>query len=138
MALARALLTRPGLLLFDEPLGALDALTRIGMQDLVAALWQEQAFTALFITHDVEEAVVLADRIIVLKEGVVDLEVDVDLARPRRRTSPDFDRIKELVLERILRTKGQSTPRTIQAELAVKTDVASADVEHPLSPVACH
>ncbi len=115
VSLARALLTRPGLLLFDEPLGSLDALTRIVMQDLIATLWPEQAFTALFITHDVDEAIVLADRIVVLKDGVVDLEVDVDLPRPRARTSPGFDRIKELVLDRILRTRPEVLPRQLQA-----------------------
>jgi sulfonate transport system ATP-binding protein len=103
VALARALLARPRLLLFDEPLGALDALTRIGMQGLIERLWQEQAFTALLITHDVDEAIVLADRIVVLRSGVVDFELAVTLPRPRPRTGAAFDRIKELVLERILR-----------------------------------
>jgi sulfonate transport system ATP-binding protein len=139
VALARALLTQPGLLLFDEPLGALDALTRIGMQDLIATVWQEQAFTALLITHDVDEAIVLADRIVVLKEGVVDLEVDVDLARPRRRTSPGFDRIKELVLDRTLRTKSESPHGQAQPELEVNADPASANLEgSPPSPLAYH
>jgi sulfonate transport system ATP-binding protein len=110
VSLARALLTRPGLLLFDEPLGALDALTRIGMQSLIERAWQAQRFTALLITHDVDEAIVLADRIVVLKDGVVDLEVDVQLPRPRPRTGAAFDRIKELVLDRILR--GSEEPRT--------------------------
>lgn len=103
VSLARALLSRPGLLLFDEPLGALDALTRIEMQGLIERVWQEQRFTALLITHDVDEAIVLADRIVVLKDGVVDLEVEVGLPRPRPRTGAAFDRIKELVLDRILR-----------------------------------
>ena len=109
VSLARALLAKPGLLLFDEPLGALDALTRIGMQSLIERLWQEQAFTALLITHDVDEAIVLADRIVVLRAGVVDFEVEVPLPRPRPRTGPAFDHIKELVLDRILRgEEGQS------------------------------
>jgi sulfonate transport system ATP-binding protein len=94
-------------MLFDEPLGALDALTRIGMQGLIERLWLEQRFTALLITHDVDEAIVLADRIVVLKNGVADFEVEVRLPRPRPRTGAEFDRIKALVLGRILR--GEST-----------------------------
>ncbi len=109
VSLARALLPRPGLLLLDEPLGALDALTRINMQGLVERLWREQGFTAVLITHDVDEAVVLADRIVVLQGGVIDFQVEVSLPRPRPRTGPLFDRMKELVLGRILRG-GTSEP----------------------------
>jgi|SRR5580658_10514861 sulfonate transport system ATP-binding protein len=115
VSLARALLTHPGLLLFDEPLGALDALTRIGMQELIERLWLEQSFTALLITHDVDEAIVLADRVVVLKDGVVDLEVAVDLPRPRPRTGPAFDRIKEIVLYRILRGREERPAPRLEA-----------------------
>jgi sulfonate transport system ATP-binding protein len=69
VALARALASRPRLLLLDEPLGALDALTRLEMQDLIEALWQRQRFTALLVTHDAEEAVALADRVVVMEAG---------------------------------------------------------------------
>ena len=69
VALARALVHRPGLLLLDEPLGALDALTRIDMQQLIETLWRRDGFTSVLVTHDVGEAVALADRILVLDEG---------------------------------------------------------------------
>jgi sulfonate transport system ATP-binding protein len=121
VSLARALLTRPGLLLFDEPLGALDALTRIGMQGLIERLWQEQAFTALLITHDVDEAIVLADRVVVLKDGIIDFEVEVTLPRPRPRTGAAFDRIKELVLDRILREDA------VQPALAASPELERGD-----------
>lgn len=101
-ALARALLTRPPLLLLDEPLGALDALTRIEMQGLVERLWQEEGFTALLITHDVEEAVALADRVVIIQQGRIALEVPIELPRPRRHGSPEFARLKELILNQVM------------------------------------
>jgi len=123
VSLARALVARPSLLLFDEPLGALDALTRIGMQGLIERLWLEQAFTAVLITHDVDEAIVLADRIVVLRDGIVDLEVAVDLPRPRPRTGPAFDRIKEAVLDRILRGRDEApTPRPSPGQETFQTE----------------
>jgi len=102
VALARALLTAPELLLFDEPLGALDALTRIEMQALLERLWLEQKFTALFITHDVEEAVALADRVIVIESGTVTLDLPVNLPRPRNRESADFGAIKAEVRDQLM------------------------------------
>ena len=102
VALARALVSRPRLLLLDEPLGALDALTRLEMQRLIERLWQEQEFTAILVTHDVDEAVALADRIIVLEEGRIVQEVHVPLDRPRARSNRAFGRIEEEVLERLL------------------------------------
>ena len=88
VALARALVSHPRLLLLDEPLGALDALTRIEMQELIERVWQEKGFTAVVVTHDVSEAVALADRILMLDDGGVRLDVAVDLPRPRRRGDP--------------------------------------------------
>jgi sulfonate transport system ATP-binding protein len=98
VALARALLTRPPLLLLDEPLGALDALTRIEMQRLIERLWIEEGFTAVLITHDVEEAVALSDRVVVLAGGRIALEVTIDLPRPRSRVSHQFALLKETIL----------------------------------------
>lgn len=102
VALARALLTRPPLLLLDEPLGALDALTRIEMQALVERLWHEDGFTALLITHDVEEAVALADRVVVIQQGKIGLDVPIPLPRPRRHGSAEFAALKEQILNQVL------------------------------------
>ncbi|HLO87800.1 MAG TPA: ATP-binding cassette domain-containing protein [Nostocaceae cyanobacterium] len=102
VALARALVSQPRLLLLDEPLGALDALTRIEMQRLIEQLWQEQQFTSLLVTHDVEEAVALADRIILIDQGNIALDLPVKLPRPRDRSSEEFINIRETVLEKVL------------------------------------
>lgn len=102
VALARALVSQPQLLLLDEPLGALDALTRVEMQRLIQTLWQEQQFTAILVTHDVEEAVYLADRVLLLKDGKVDLDLSVPLSRPRHSGDAIFVDIKTRILERIL------------------------------------
>ena len=74
---------RPRLLLLDEPLGALDALTRIEMQRLIESVWRELRFTAVLVTHDVAEAVALADRVLLVEEGRITLDEPVALARPR-------------------------------------------------------
>lgn len=102
VALARALVSGPGLLALDEPLGALDALTRIGMQGLIERIWQQQGFTALLVTHDVAEAVALADRILVVDEGRIALDVRVDVPRPRRRGDPDLAALEGRILENLL------------------------------------
>jgi sulfonate transport system ATP-binding protein len=102
VALARALASRPPLLLLDEPLGALDALTRIEMQQLIEALWLEHRFTAILITHDVEEAIVLGDRVILIEGGEIALNFEIDLPRPRPRGSVEFAALKERILRRIL------------------------------------
>ncbi|MCZ7176296.1 ATP-binding cassette domain-containing protein, partial [Salmonella enterica] len=77
VALARALIHRPRLLLLDEPLGALDALTRIEMQGLIERLWQQHDFTVLLVTHDVSEAVTVADRVILIEQGEIGLDLQV-------------------------------------------------------------
>ncbi|AVA23763.1 ATP-binding cassette domain-containing protein [Rhizobium sp. NXC24] len=84
VALARALVSRPQILLLDEPFGALDALTRIDMHRLLEGIWADRGFTTVLITHDVAEAVALADRVVVLRQGTIALDIDVDLDRPRR------------------------------------------------------
>nr|WP_269913756.1 ATP-binding cassette domain-containing protein [Acinetobacter sp. HY1485] len=101
VALARALLHQPNVLLFDEPLGALDALTRLDMQQLIEHLWLEHQFTSVLVTHDVSEAVQLADRIILLDEGKIAKEFKVDLARPRVKNHAFFE-IEKTVLNSIL------------------------------------
>ena len=103
VALARALVHRPRLLLLDEPLGALDALTRIDMQNLIEDLWQRLRFTAVLVTHDVAEAVALADRVVLIEEGRIALDQRITLPRPRHRGSPAFARIEETILARVMR-----------------------------------
>jgi sulfonate transport system ATP-binding protein len=83
VALARALVREPDLLLLDEPFGALDALTRVKAQALVAELWQRHNCAVLLVTHDVEESLLLADRVLVMDGGGIAHEVSVDLPRPR-------------------------------------------------------
>lgn len=102
-ALARALSHQPQVLLLDEPLGALDALTRLEMQQLIEQLWQEQGFTAILVTHDVSEAVQLADRIILLEQGHIAAEFNVDIARPRIKNAA-FAQIEQRVLNAVLAT----------------------------------
>jgi sulfonate transport system ATP-binding protein len=102
VSLARALVTRPRLLLLDEPLGALDALTRIEMQRLIERLWREEGFTALLITHDVEEAVALSDRVVLLENGKITLDIAVELPRPRPRGSAAFATLKEYIISRVM------------------------------------
>ena len=102
VALARALVSRPRLLALDEPLGALDALTRIEMQRLLERVWRRERFTAILVTHDVAEAVALADRIVLIEQGAIALDVDVDLPRPRQRGSRAFGELEETILERLL------------------------------------
>jgi sulfonate transport system ATP-binding protein len=103
VSLARALVHRPRLLLLDEPLGALDALTRIEMQQLIERLWREHGFTALLVTHDVQEAVALADRVVLVEDGRVALDERVPLTRPRSHGDPAFAALEQRILHRVLR-----------------------------------
>lgn len=102
VALARSLVSRPGLLVLDEPLGALDALTRITMQKLVARVWRELGFTAVLVTHDVSEAVHLADRVIVLDQGRISLDLSIDAAHPRHHGAPELAELERKLLDAIL------------------------------------
>ena len=102
VALARALVSDPRVLAFDEPLGALDALTRISMQRLLERVWHDQAFTAILVTHDVSEAVALADRVLVIEDGRIAHDVAVDIPRPRRRGSADLAALEGSILRELL------------------------------------
>ena len=118
VALARALVHEPQLLLLDEPLGALDALTRIEMQQLIEAVWRARGFTGVLVTHDVDEAVALADRVVLIEDGRIVLDVPVDLPRPRQRGSAAFAGLVERVLRRVLQQPdpaGALAPATHQA-----------------------
>lgn len=100
-ALARALVNHPAVLLLDEPLGALDQFTRMRMQDEVLRLWQTHRTTMLLVTHDIDEAIYMSDRIVMLtpRPGRIDRVLNVDLARPRLRTDAEFLALRAMVLE---------------------------------------
>ncbi|MGJ4930831.1 ATP-binding cassette domain-containing protein [Bradyrhizobium sp. HKCCYLS2038] len=102
VALARALVSGPRLLAFDEPLGALDALTRIAMQRLLEGVWANQTFTAILVTHDVAEAVALADRVLVIEDGRIAEDITVGLARPRQRGSAGLAALEGSILAQLL------------------------------------
>jgi sulfonate transport system ATP-binding protein len=100
VAIARALVPRPEVLLLDEPFSALDAFTRTDLQDHLLDLWADAKPTLILVTHDVDESIVLADRVVVLcpRPGRIFDEIDVDLPRPRDRQSAAFDFVKRRVL----------------------------------------
>ncbi|XYP32419.1 ABC transporter ATP-binding protein [Zavarzinia sp. CC-PAN008] len=106
VALARALVREPGLLLLDEPFAALDALTRIRMHELVGQLWARHHPAVVLVTHDVDEAILLADRIILLNRGAIDLDLPVAVDKPRQRSDPAFADLRALLLDH-LGVKGQ-------------------------------
>ena len=101
VALARALINHPKVLLLDEPLGALDAFTRMRMQDEVLRLWSARRSTTLLVTHDIDEAIYMSDRIIIMtaRPGRIDQIIPIELDRPRQRTSPEFLRLRGEILE---------------------------------------
>jgi sulfonate transport system ATP-binding protein len=107
VALARALVREPDLLLLDEPFGALDALTRLRMYRLLHELWARRHMAVLHVTHDVDEAILLADRVVVLSEGRISLDRRVELPFPRSRSDDGFDELR----------------RTLLAELGVNEEV---------------
>ena len=101
VALARALINHPKVLLLDEPLGALDAFTRMRMQDEVLRLWQTRRTTILFVTHDIDEAIYMSDRIMIMTQrpGRIDQTIADTLPRPRDRSSAEFLRLRGNILE---------------------------------------
>jgi sulfonate transport system ATP-binding protein len=113
-ALARALVRDPDLLLLDEPFAALDALTRLKMHDLVIALWQRHQPAVLLVTHDVDEAIAIADRVVVLVDGRIGFDEEVGLPRPRDRGSSRFTGLRTALLT----TLGvqHRTPTEIEAQ----------------------
>lgn len=113
VALARALIHKPGLLLLDEPLGALDALTRLEMQALIESLWQSQGFTVLLVTHDVSEAVAMADRVLLIEDGKIGLDLTVDIPRPRRLGSVRLAELESEVLDRVMK-RGETPVRAVK------------------------
>ncbi len=100
-ALARALVNHPKVLLLDEPLGALDQFTRMQMQDEVLRVWQARRTTMLLVTHDIDEAIYMSDRIAIVtpRPGRIERIIDVSLSRPRQRNSPGFLELRTQILE---------------------------------------
>jgi sulfonate transport system ATP-binding protein len=100
VALARALARKPSILLLDEPFSALDSFTRLKLQDHLVALWENSPFALLLVTHDIDEAVIMSDRIVVMRgrPGRIYREFAVNLPRPRRRTALEFQIVKEEVM----------------------------------------
>ena len=119
VALARALATEPALLLLDEPFAALDALTRIRMHDLVARLYARHQPAVMLVTHDVDEAILLADRVLVLSDGSIGLNIPVEIDKPRQRDDPRFLELRGRLL----------------AQLGVAHTVGGADPEPEPPPV---
>jgi ABC-type nitrate/sulfonate/bicarbonate transport system ATPase subunit len=111
-ALARALINHPKILLLDEPLGALDAFTRMRMQDEVLQLWEDRGTTILLVTHDIDEAIYMSDRIIIMtpRPGRIEHSLRVSLERPRQRNSPEFLKLRGDILE-MLHFAGKSAAK---------------------------
>ena len=125
VALARALIMRPEVLLLDEPFSALDAFTRVDLQDHLLDLWADGRPTLVVVTHDVDEAIVLADRVVVMRPapGRVSAEIAIDLARPRDRQSAAYDFAKR----RVLAALDRSLERTsVTDDREVKSDHGAA------------
>jgi ABC-type nitrate/sulfonate/bicarbonate transport system ATPase subunit len=101
VAIARALVNRPEILLLDEPLGALDALTRMYMQQELEKIWEREGIAMIMVTHDIEEAIYLGDKVVIIscRPGKIKKVIPVPLLRPRDRDSLEFIRIKEEVLK---------------------------------------
>ncbi len=119
VALARALVHEPELLLLDEPLGALDALTRIEMQQLIESLWKSRGFTAVLVTHDVQEAIALADRVLLIEDGEITLDERISLARPRARGNLAFAQLEERILARVLKHPA-AQPDSVLGDLSLQ------------------
>ncbi len=103
VALARALINHPKILLLDEPLGALDAFTRMRMQDEVLRLWEARGTTMILVTHDIDEAIYMSDRIVIMtpRPGRIERTIEINLDRPRGRNSPEFLRFRVQILEHL-------------------------------------
>ncbi|MHC6202813.1 ABC transporter ATP-binding protein [Breznakiellaceae bacterium SP9] len=100
-SLARALVNNPKVLLLDEPLGALDAFTRMNMQDEILKIWERRGMTTVMVTHDVDEAIYMATRIVVMSARPAKIEqvIDVEIGRPRQRDDPDFLKLRTHILK---------------------------------------
>jgi len=111
VALARALINHPTVLLMDEPLGALDTFTRMRMQDEVLRLWQLRRMTTLLVTHDIDEAIYMSDRIVIMtaRPGRIDQTIVVNLERPRQRNTPEFLKLRGEILDHLHLAGGKTS-----------------------------
>jgi sulfonate transport system ATP-binding protein len=109
VSIARALISKPGILLLDEPFGALDALTKINMQNEVMRIWKTQKTTMILVTHDIDEALFLGDRVIVLSDrpSGIKRRLNVDLPRPRDRSGSDFANLKREIFKEFFGSSGK-------------------------------
>ncbi|MDB6035470.1 MAG: ssuB [Verrucomicrobiales bacterium] len=114
VALARALINHPKVLLLDEPLGALDAFTRMRMQDEVLRLWESRGTTMVLVTHDIDEAIYMSDRIVIMTARPARIERIIvnELPRPRQRSSPEFLRLRGQILD-LLHFAGQASAESL-------------------------
>jgi ABC-type nitrate/sulfonate/bicarbonate transport system ATPase subunit len=121
VAIARVLVYQPRILLMDEPFGALDAQTRMLMQELLLEVWEKNRITVLFVTHDVDEAVLLSDRVYIMtaRPGKIQQVVDINLPRPRNaidlESSPDFVQYRKQLLD-LVRVEARKSFQNINAE----------------------
>jgi sulfonate transport system ATP-binding protein len=132
VALARALVREPRLLLLDEPFAALDALTRIRMHELVSALWAAHKPSVLLVTHDVDEALLLADRVLVLADGRIGTEVTPGEPHPRDRAMYGFSGMRAELLS-ALGVETQSRTRTAQPAIERRTSESYVPVAERVS-----
>ena len=139
VALARALVRQPDLLLLDEPFGALDALTRIRMHALLQQLCARHRPAVLLVTHDVDEALLLADRVLVLVDGTISLDLAVALACPRRRGDRSFIELRSRLLAELgvdETAEGTRSPRPTAHHPAPRLVQAAIPVTRPPIPTS--
>lgn len=110
VSIARSLINRPGVLLLDEPFGALDAFTKINMQQEVLRIWEKEKTTLILVTHDIDEAIYLGDRVMVMssKPGRINKIIPIDLLRPRDRASDNFDHFRKMIFHEFFNSKEPS------------------------------
>jgi NitT/TauT family transport system ATP-binding protein/sulfonate transport system ATP-binding protein len=111
-AIARSLINRPSVLLLDEPMGALDSFTRADLQDKLLEIWSANGTTMILVTHDVEEAIYLSDRIVIMtpRPGKISEEMKVNFPHPRHRGSPEFLGLRRVILEKLHLASAQPQP----------------------------